>query len=397
MKRVMIWGVMLAIVAAGITYALWPRPIHVDLMAAEKGPLTVSIDEEGETRIKEIYEVSTPVTGRVLRIERDAGDTIVASETVIAQLQPIDPDFLDLRTEAEMRSLIQAAKAARDLAEANVSRARAELSFAETDLERFRSLAGSNTVSERRLDEAELAYDTKQAALATAEATLQMRVHELERAKTQLISPIELIKQRDACSCIPIHSPADGKVLRVLKESEGVLPAGTVLAEIGDPRDLEIVSDLLSADAVKAKPGMAVEISGWGGDTLLNGRVERVEPFGFTKVSALGIEEQRVNIVVELTDPPEAYDDLAHGFRAEVSVILWQGEDVLTLPLTALFRLGDKWAVYAVEDGVAKTRTVEIGQANGLEVEIVSGLSEGEIVVVHPSNDVKDGVLVAAR
>ncbi|WP_417666333.1 efflux RND transporter periplasmic adaptor subunit [Roseibium sp.] len=396
-RRVIIWGLLVLAATLGIAYAMWPRPVPVDLMAIERGSLTVSIDEEGETRIREVYEVNTPVTGRVLRVEREAGDEVVADFTVIAQLQPIDPEFLDLRTEAEMRASLEASRAGRDLAEAAVSRARAELSFAETDLERIRQLANTETVSQRRLDEARLAHDTKKAELATAEATLNIRIHELERAETQLISPVELIRQRDSCACIPLYAPVNGKVLRILKKSEGVLPAGTVIAEVGDPRDLEIIVDLLSADAVRVEPGLRVLIDEWGGDAPLNGRVKRVEPFGFTKVSALGIEEQRVNVVVQLTDSVDAYGKLAHGFRVEAAIVLWEGDDILTLPLTALFRSGDDWAVFVVEDGVAVRRTVQRGHANGLEVEIVGGLSEGDTVVVHPGNRVDDGMAVVAR
>lgn len=397
LRRVVIWGFLLLVVAAGVAYALWPRPVPVDLAVLKRGPLTVSIDEEGETRIREIYAVSTPVTGRILRVEREAGDTVVANQTIIAQLEPIDPSFLDLRTEAEMRASLQAAKAARDLAEAAVTRARAELSFAEADLNRVRQLAGSETVSKRRLEEAELAFKTKEAELATAEATLDIRTHELERAKSQLISPAELIKQREACACIPLYAPIDGKVLRLLKKSEGVLAAGTEIAEVGNPRDLEVVVDLLSADAVKVSPGQQVVIDNWGGDQPLNGKVKRIEPFGFTKVSALGIEEQRVNVVIELTDPVETYAKLAHGFSVETSIVLWKGSDVLTLPLTALFREGNDWAVFAVEDGLAKLRKVKIGHANGLEVEVAEGLAEGDTVVIQPGNRVEDGIAVVAR
>lgn len=396
-RRMIIWGLLLLAVALGVAYALWPRPVPVDLHVLKRGPLTVSIDEEGETRIEDIYEVSTPVTGRLLRVDKEAGDEVKAKVDVIAQLQPIDPEFLDQRTEAEMRASVQAAKAARDLAEANISKARAELEFAKADLARAEELAGRETVSKRQLDQAKLAFDTKKAELATAEATLEMRTHELERAQSQLISPAELVNQRDACSCIPIYAPVDGKVLRVLKKSEGVLQAGTTIAEVGDPRNLEIVVDLLSADAVKVSPGLKVVIDDWGGDKPLNGVVRRVEPFGFTKVSALGIEEQRVNVVIDLTDPPEAYAKLAHGFRVEVSIILWQGSDVLTLPLTALFREDGDWAVFAVEDGRAMIRKVEVGHANGLSVEITGGLKQGDTVVLHPGNNVEDGVAVTSR
>lgn len=397
LRRLTIWGLLSAAVAIGIAYALWPRAVPVDLATLARGPLTVAINEEGETRIRDIYEVSTPVTGRVLRIEREAGDAVIANETIIAQLQPIDPDFLDLRTEAEMRAALQASEAARDLAQATVARAEAELSFAGTDLDRIRRLAASETASQRQLEQAELTFNTRKAELATANATLDMRRHELERAKTQLISPAELINQRDSCVCIPLQAPVNGKVLRILKKSEGVLAAGTTLAEIGDPRDLEIVVDLLSADAVRVEPGLKVVISDWGGDTPLTGTVARVEPFGFTKVSALGIEEQRVNVVIDLNDPPEAYTRLAHGFRVETAIVLWQGEDVLILPLTALFRNGGDWNVFAVDNGRAVTRAVKVGHANGLEVEVLEGLSEGDTVVVHPGNQVEDGVKVAAR
>ncbi|WP_346900142.1 efflux RND transporter periplasmic adaptor subunit [uncultured Roseibium sp.] len=396
-RRLIIWGLILLAVALGVAYALWPRPVAVDLYLLKRGPLTVSVDEEGKTRIEDVYEVSTPVTGRLLRIDKEAGDEVKAKVDVIAELQPIDPEFLDQRTEAELRASVQAAMAARDLAEANISRARAELEFAKADLARARELAGRETVSKRQLDQAKLAFDTRKAELATAEATLDMRTHELERAQSQLISPTELVNQRDACSCIPLYAPVDGKILRVLKKSEGVLQAGTTIAEVGDPRDLEIVVDLLSADAVKVSPGLKVVIDDWGGETPLNGVVRRVEPFGFTKISALGIEEQRVNVVIDLTDPPEAYAKLAHGFRVEVSIILWQGGDVLTLPLTALFREGEDWAVFAVEDGRAMIRKVEVGHANGLTVEITDGLKEGDTVVLHPGNNVENGVAVTSR
>ncbi|GAB4514037.1 MAG: HlyD family efflux transporter periplasmic adaptor subunit [Roseibium sp.] len=396
-RRLIIWGFLLVAAGTGIAYALWPRPVAVDLVVVGRGALTVSINEEGETRIKDIYEVSTPVTGRVQRTDLEAGDTVVAGTTVIAELQPIDPEFLDLRTEAEMQASLRAAESSRTLAEATVSKVQAELTFAELERDRMRKLAKTQTASQRQLDEAELAYDTKKAELETAKATLDIRVHELERVRSQLISTAELMKQREACVCVPLLAPVDGKVLRVLKKSESVLPAGTVIAEVGDPANLEIVADLLSADAVKVRPGQKVVIDDWGGDEPLNGLVSRVEPFGFTKVSALGIEEQRVNVVIELTDPPDRYAELAHGFRVEVGVVLWEGTDVLIVPLTALFRVGNDWAVFAVADGRAETRVISVGHANGLSVEVTGGLEEGDTVVMHPGSQVTDGVAVIAR
>ncbi|AXS41389.1 HlyD family efflux transporter periplasmic adaptor subunit [Breoghania sp. L-A4] len=397
LRRLILWGILALLVALGIAYALWPRPVPVDLARIDRGPLTVSIDEEAETRIRDIYEVSAPVTGRVLRITLEVGDDVVANQTIIAQLQPIDPAFLDLRTEAEMRAALQAAEAARDLAQANVARARAELAFAETDRARIRQLAETETASRRQLDQAELTYDTRQAELATAQATLDMRMHELERARAQLIPPGELIDQRDGCACVPVQAPIDGKILRLMQTSEGVINAGATIAEIGDPRNLEVVTDLLSADAVRVEPGLAVIIDDWGGEAPLSGVVRRVEPFGFTKVSALGIEEQRVKVVIDLTDPPGAYARLAHGFRVETSIVLWRGEDVLVLPLTALFRKDGAWTVFAVRDGRAHATEVRIGHANGLQVEVLEGLGEGDTVVVHPANQIADGTRVAAR
>jgi len=396
-RRLLVWGPVIALAAALIGYMLWPRAVPVDLVTASRGPLTVSIEEEGRTRIRDVYEVSAPIGGRLVRIELEAGDPVVANETLLAELQPLDPGFLDVRTDAELRAALRAAEAGLDLARANVERARAQLRFAVADLERIERLAQSGTVSKRRHEEADLALGTARAGLAEAEATADMRAHELERARTQLLSPVEAIGQRDACPCVPIRAPVSGRVLRVMHESETVVPSGTTLMEIGDPGDLEIVVDLLSADAVKVEPGQTVRLDNWGGDVTIEADVTRVEPFGFTKVSALGIEEQRVNVLARPRGPADALARLAHGFRVEAAIILWHGEDVLRVPLTALFRDGDAWALYAVEAGRATLRHVEIGRGNGLDVEILSGLEAGETVIVHPGAGVVPGIRVRAR
>ncbi|MGI9449072.1 MAG: efflux RND transporter periplasmic adaptor subunit [Geminicoccaceae bacterium] len=398
-RRITIWGLLLAAVVAGILYAFWPQPVLVDIVTLAKGPMIVTVDEEGETRVKDIYVLSAPVTGRALRIESDLGDEVVARETIVARIEPIDPTFLDLRSKAQAEAAVDAAEASRALAEAELEEAEAELDFAATEVERARRLISNNTISRRTLDDAERAFKTRRAALARATSALRMRDFELAQAKAQLVSPTETLAmhgEHDACECVPITAPVSGRILSVVHESEGVVEAGHPLAEIGDPRDLEIVVDFLSPDAVQVRPGQRVIIEEWGGPSL-NGRVRRLEPAGFTKTSALGIEEQRVNIIIDLEGPPEDWQLLSHGYRVEARIVLWEGDSVLKLPLTALFRDGDQWVVFVEEGGKAERRSVEIGQRTGLEAEIIGGLDEGEQVVLHPSDRVAEGVRIQAR
>jgi HlyD family secretion protein len=394
-RRFVFWGALAASVAFGLGVAFWPRPVVVDIVAAERGTLVVTVDDEGETRVRDVYVVSTPVTGRMRRIELRAGDAVDAVDTVVAAIEPIDPAFLDPRSEAQARADVRAAESAEALARAEVDQAQAELDFADHELERARELMRQEMISQRELDDAERAYRTRRAGLNTALAGHEMRLFQLERARAELVSPAE--GRPAACACVALRSPVTGRILRVLQESEGVVAAGTPLVEVGDPRDLEIVVDLLSADAVKVEAGQRVIIEGWGGHKSLEGRVQLIEPFGFTKVSALGIEEQRVNVVIELTSPMEDWSRLAHGYQVDVKIVLSAGQDVLTLPLTALFRDGDAWAVFVDAGGRAELRRVEIGRRNGVSAEVVNGLANGERVVMHPSDRVADGVRIAAR
>jgi HlyD family secretion protein len=397
-RRIALWSALGLALLAGLAWAFRPQPVAVDLVSAHRGPLAVSVDEEGETRVRDVFVLSAPTAGRVQRIEIESGDAVVAAETVVAQIEPLDPDFLDVRSEGEARAAVSAAEAARALAAANLEKAQAELDFARSELERQRGLAARGAASERDLDIAERTHRTARAAVATARAALEESSFELDRARARLVSPLETQHQRHGqCQCIPLRAPVSGRVLRVLRESEGVVRAGEALLEIGDPDALEIVVDLLSADAVKVEPAMRVEIAEWGGETPLQGRVRRVEPYGFTKVSALGIEEQRVNVIVDLTGPSERWRRLGHGYRVEASIVLWEADDVLQLPLSALFRDGDVWAVFVEERGRARLRHVEKGNQNGLAAEIRSGLEPGERVVLYPSDRVSDGVRIEAR
>lgn len=396
-RRIALWGVLLAILAAGLVYAFRPQPVPVDFARVEHGPLVVTVDEEGETRVRDVFVLSAPIAGRARRIESEVGDSVVASETVVVEIEPIDPSFLDVRSKAQAQAVIRTAEAARVLASAELERAQAELAFADAELKRARRLIPQGTISQRRLDEDERAFKTAKATLATSQAALDMRNAELERARAELLSPLETRGQATGCPCVSVTTPVSGRVLRVHHESEGVVSPGEPLIEIGDPRDLEIVADLLSSDAVKVEAGQRVMIEDWGGGEVLNGRVERVEPYGFTKVSALGIEEQRVNVVIDFADPPERWQRLGHGYRVEARIVLWEGEDVLNVPLNALFRDGDAWAVFVETEGRAEKRRVEPGRQNGLHSEIRAGLQADERIVLHPSDRVVDGVRLTAR
>jgi len=396
MKRFVFWGSLALVLALGLSFAFRPQPVVVDLLEVERGELVVTVDDEGRTRVHDIYVLSAPVAGRMRRIDLHVGDAVVARDTIVADIEPIDPAFLDPRSEAQARADIRAAESAEALARATVEEAEAELEFATREHDRAVQLSEQNTISERDLDEAERSFRTKRAALATAIAALDVRSYELERARATLVTPATQSRPAD-CDCVAIRAPVDGSVLRILQQSEGVVAAGAPLVEIGDPRDLEIVVDLLSSDAVNVAAGQRVIIERWGGDAELEGRVRLVEPYGFTKISALGIEEQRVNAIIDLTSPVEAWSRLAHGYQVDVRIVLWEAPDALKLPLLALFRDGANWAVFVERGGRAELRQVTLGRRNRLEAEVLEGLEPGERVVLHPSDRVQHDVRITAR
>jgi HlyD family secretion protein len=371
--------------------------VPVDLVAVDRGPLTVSVSDEGETRVRDMYVVSAPVPGRMRRIDLQVGDAVVADQTLVARIEPSDPSFLDVRSAAEARAGVDAAAAARTHAAAQVRRVQAELDFARAEHERMRALAQSHTVSANDLDAAQRRARTAEAALAEAQAERQMRESEYQVARARLMTPGTARARIADCDCVSVHSPVSGQVLRIVNESEGVVASGTPLVEVGNPGLLEVVVDLLSADAVRVQSGQRVVIEAWGGDQPLDGTVQRVEPFGFTKVSALGIEEQRVNVVIDLTSPRERWNRLGHGYRVEPRIVLWESDGVLRVPLSALFRQGDRWAVFVEQDGRAVLRPVDIGQENGLDAEVRSGLEAGERVVLHPGDRVAPGARLTER
>ena len=396
-RRVVLWGGLALILAAGIFHAFMPQPVLVDLAVAGRGPLVVTVDDEGETRVKDVFVVSAPVMGRVLRIEAEVGDVVAAGETVVAEIEPVAPGFLDLRSRAEAEAELRAAEAGRVLAAADLKRARAELEFAGIERDRAEKLLRKEWISASAYDAAERTYETREAEVETAQAALEVREHELEHASARLLSPADTQAVQEPCNCVPIRAPVDGRVLRVFHESAGVVQAAEPLLEIGDPENLEIVVDLLSSDAVKVRAGQSVIVEEWGGGAPLAGRVRRVEPFGFTKVSALGIEEQRVNVIIDFTDPKERWARLGHGYRVEARIVLWHGEDVLKVPQGALFRQDGQWSVYVAEDGRARLRAVTLGHGNGFEAEIADGLAAGETIVLHPSDRIAPDIGIAER
>jgi HlyD family secretion protein len=396
-KRLLLWGPLALVLAVALAWLFRPAAVPVDLITIDRGPLTVSVSDEGETRVRDMYVVSAPVPGRMRRIELEVGDAVVADQTLVARIEPSDPSFLDVRSEAEARASADAAAAGRTHAEAQVRRAQAELEFAQAELQRMRALARSHTVSENDLDSAERSAKTAEAALAEARAQRAVRESEYQVARARLLTPASKRTRAADCDCVSVYSPVSGTVLRIVTESEGVVASGAPLVEVGDPDRLEVVVDLLSADAVRVQVGQRVIIEAWGGERPLDGVVRRVEPFGFTKVSALGIEEQRVNVVIDITAPRDQWQRLGHGYRVEPRIVLWESSDVLRVPLSALFRQGDKWAVFVARNGRAELREVEIGQGNGLEAELRAGLEAGERVVLHPGDRVSPGARLAQR
>jgi len=395
-RRLVFWAPIVIVGGLLLFWMFRPEAVPVDIATVNRGPITVSISDEGETRVKDVFVVSAPVPGLMRRIALKAGDEVLANETIIAQIAPSDPSFLDRRSAGESRAAVRAAEAALTLARAGLRRAEAEYDFAAAELQRYRGLAARNTVSLNDLDAAERRSRTAEAAVEEARASLQVRSFELEQARARLLAPT-LARSEDDCDCLNVFSPVSGRVLRVWQESEAVVSSGTPLIEIGNPGKLEIVVDLLSGDAVKIERGQRVLIEAWGGEAPLNGVVRRIEPFGFTKVSALGIEEQRVNVLIDLTDSPARWQRLGHGFRVEPRIILAESDDALKVPRAALFRESGEWAVFINDNGRAQMRKVSLGLENGLEAEILSGVSEGEQVVLQPGERVSPGVRLQER
>ena len=381
---------IVAIVVAILAVALWPSAIEIDVATVERGAMQVTIDEEGETRVRERFVVSAPVMGRVERIELEPGDPVVRGKTVVARLMPAPAPLIDVRTQAELAAAVEAARAAVGQSQAELQRATAMRTRAQSTVARLQSLLKSGAISGDELEAAQTTLRSAEEAVHAAEFAVARVEHELQLARARL-------KPSGAGGgLVTVVAPVDGVVLKRLRESATVVPIGEPLLEIGDPASLEIVSDLLSTDAVRVSRGAPVIIDQWGGSGPLEGLVRRVEPSGFLKVSALGVEEQRVNVVIDFAGETGP-GNLGDGFRVEVRIVTWQEAAVLKAPVGALFRRGEEWAVFLVDGGRARLRPLQVGQRNDREGQILNGLSEGQTVVVHPPDTLTDGARVRVR
>ncbi|NOZ40735.1 MAG: HlyD family efflux transporter periplasmic adaptor subunit [Planctomycetes bacterium] len=394
-------------VVGAIVYGLIPAPVEVDLATVEQGSIRVTVDQDGKTRIREKYVVSAPLAGRLQRIELEPGDEVRAGETLLASIEPRDPELLDARSIAQAEARVKAAEASVQKMEPILEEVEAAQEFAESELQRVREARKKSpqSISTSEIESKLLAYRTRSALLRTTKHNREISNFELDQARAALIHSRPHVGKEATESPesngngwnFNIRSPIDGRVLRVFQESTAVVSSGTPLLELGDPTDLEVEIDVLSRDAVKIHAGALVLLEHWGGEKTLQGRVRLVEPSAFTKISTLGVEEQRVNAIVDLVDPPQDRTALGDGFRVEARIIVSEATDVIKTPTSALFRVGDEWAVFRVVDGVAQQTVIVLGRQNGLEAEVFYGLSAGDQVVVHPGDDVADGTTVRAR
>jgi HlyD family secretion protein len=385
--------VLIAVIAIGglLAVALWPRAAIVDLATITRGPLVVTVDEEGVTRVRDRFVVSSPVAGRVLRIELDPGDVVKRGQTV-AQVRAEAAPLLDERARAEAQAAVESAKAALGRARAEEQAARATVARLHRELTRVRELADSRVVSAQELDTHEAELKVADESLNATVFAVQAAIFDLQRAQARLMPTTAQATGR----VVAAASPVGGVVLKRIRESESIVPAGDPLLEIGDPMRLEIVSDLLSTDAVRVKPGSRAIVEQWGGDSSLDAIVRRVEPAGFTKISALGVEEQRVNVILDFVDPSAACG-IGDGYRVEVRIVLWEMQNVLKVPTSALFREGKQWAVYRLGEDHARRTIVGIGHQTGQEAEITTGLAPNDRVIVHPGDTLRDGARVKSR
>jgi HlyD family secretion protein len=392
LKRVLLGVLALGLVGA-IASAYRPRPVPVDVEKVTRGVLEVTVTEPGKTRVKDRYVISAPVGGYLDRTLLRPGDAVEEGQ-VIARLGSLDPPLLDARSRAQADAQVRAALAAREQAEAVLKRAQTTVEYARTEVARQEKLAEVGSISAQALETARFESRSRAQEALSAQSAVRIAEQQLEMARA---ARGRMEQPRAEHEHLEIRAPVRGWVLRVMQESEGAVTPGAPLMEIGDPQVLEVVVDVLSQDAVRIRPGARVRIEHWGGDEPLAGRVQRVEPAAFTRTSALGVEEQRVNVLITLEEPVERRKALGDGYRVEARITLWEGADVVQVPESGLFRQGEQWAVFLAQDGKARLRPVKLGQRNGLRAQVLEGLVPGDTVIVHPGDSVKEGVAYVER
>lgn len=390
------WAALAAGAAAAVAYGFWPQPVPVDTAVIGRGDVIVTVEDEGVSQVREVYVVSSPVAGTMLRSPVEIGDGVTKDHTVVASILPSVQSFLDERAVGVGEAEIRAAEAALELAKANHERAESEAQFWTKQLARMETLRLKATVSERTVDETRLEADMRAAAEASARAEVDLRMREVERAKAAMLNPPARYAAENGRRDLHVMAPETGVVLKIANESEAVVGAGAPLLQIGNPRDLEIVVDLLSRDAVRVRPGAAATIESWGGPPL-EARVRRIDRTGFLKVSALGIEEQRVKVWLDLTAPASAWERLGHDYRIVAKIVVEHAENVLRVPASALFRQGESWAAFVVQGGRAQTARLDIAEQNFEWAHVVGGLKEQDQVILYPSDRLADGVRITER
>ena len=386
-KHPLITAIVILIIGL-LTWGFWPQPVFVEAVEAKRAALTITIEEEGRTRVVDRYVISAPVDGVACRQNLDVGDEVKQGQVLLG-ITPLESQVLDPRSRAQTRAQVAAAVSALHAAEQQAKVAEAAAKLAVIEHNRLQPLVEKGVVSSDAFDKSATQLQTTAAAQRSADFQVEVARYELQAAKTLL--EYTAASRGEPAERLPVVSPVTGRVLKVVRECEGPVRTGDMLLEVGDPTILEVEVDVLSADAVKIKPGMNVLFDRWGGEAPLQGIVRIIEPVGFTKISALGVEEQRVLIISDITSPMEQWKRVGDGYRVEARFILWHEDDVLQVPASSLFRYHLGWAVFVVENNQAKRRLVKVGQRNGLVAQILEGISEGESVVNHPSDDVEDG------
>lgn len=389
-KRVIVTALLLAAVA-GVAFTMKPKPLDVEVAAARRGLLLVTVNEDGVARVTDRFVVSAPLSGNVARIELHAGDSVKQGD-VVARILPLRAPLLDARSRSELEARVNASIAALAQSKAQIDRARVARDYAVEESENARKLEKTGTLSRQALDRALVDERSRAAELASSEFAARVAENELTMARAAL----GRMSASDAGDQFEVTSPVSGRVLRVVQVSEGVVQAGTNLLEIGDPSALEIAVDVLTSDAVHVVPGAPVTIDEWGGAPLA-ATVRMIEPSAFTRLSALGVEEQRVNAVMDVVTPYESWKALGDGYRVAARIEVYRNEDSVMIPWSALFRRGQSWAVFTFEAGVARLRPLRIGRRNELDAEVLEGLDAGARVILHPSDKISDGALVATR
>lgn len=391
LKRILYGIAGLGLVGA-LVFAWLPKPVPVEVAVVERGSLRVTVDEDGQARIKDRYVVSAPLFGSLARIELEPGDSVTQGQ-VLARIAPVQPALLDTQARASAEARLAQTLAAQRQSEVQIERAQTSFDAARSDLVRVRQLFAHDASSRQALEQAELADRRTTAELSSQKFASRVAKFEVEMARAALL---RVPRSGKTSPPLEVPSPVSGRALKVMHKSEGVVQAGVQLLEVGDPAALEVVVDVLTSDAARIAAGAEVALDRWGGPPI-EGRVRRVEPSAFTRLSALGVEEQRVNVLIDLTSPREQWSSLGDGYRVEAHIVVWKGIDVIQVPASALFRQGDGWALFRIEGGVALLTPVELGQRTMREVQILKGLQGGERIIVHPSDKVAERVKVAAK